>query len=197
VKKLHLDARLKATAAGKEVGGVLITNTSLAPVEENGGVYLMPQGLHFPEITASCTDERLWEWIDGHVVSSAASNTGGPEVQRRFTRSVVLICSHHSRDERCGNYFPVLERVFREELARAGLRVGVDVEVAATSHLGGHKWAGNVVVYVLSEGWGVWYGRVGVREVEGIVRETVVGKKVVGGGILRGIVGAEVDAAGE
>jgi hypothetical protein len=110
-----------------------------------------------------------------------------PEPQH-VVEPVVLICSHTSRDARCGAYYPVLKAEFERVLAERGVK---GVKVAATSHLSGHKFAGNVVVY-MPGGWGVWYGRVGVEEVEGIVQETVLGGRVVGS-LLRGVVGRDVD----
>jgi hypothetical protein len=63
------------------------------------------------------------------------------------------------------------------------------------SHIGGHKFAGNVIIYVpptwdthALRGCGIWYGRVGPEEVEGVVGETVVGGRVVGD-LFRGGVG--------
>lgn len=61
--------------------------------------------------------------------------------------------------------------------------------VALISHIGGHKFAGNVVIYFPKDwrgrgesglaGKGVWYGRVEPRHVWGIVEETVKGRRVV------------------
>ncbi|UNI18661.1 Altered inheritance of mitochondria protein 32 [Purpureocillium takamizusanense] len=64
--------------------------------------------------------------------------------------------------------------------------------VALISHIGGHKFAGNVIIYVppgqrLDDGktahplagHGIWYGRVEPRHVEGLVRETVLRGTVV------------------
>jgi len=62
--------------------------------------------------------------------------------------------------------------------------------VALVSHVGGHKWAGNVIIYFhplhqdgLSPsslaGKGIWYGRVEPKHVEGIVSETIKGGKVI------------------
>lgn len=122
---------------------------------------------------------------------------------------VILICGHGGRDARCGTLGPILQKQFREELARRG----VEAEVAQISHIGGHKYAGNVIIY-LPPGWrssgssssssegevgeggsklagsGIWYGRVGPEEVEGVVSETVLGGRVVGallrGGVMQG-----------
>ena len=62
--------------------------------------------------------------------------------------------------------------------------------VARVSHVGGHKWAGNVILYFppqsVSElgpsplaGKGIWYGRVEPKHVEGIISETIKGAKVI------------------
>jgi (2Fe-2S) ferredoxin len=75
----------------------------------------------------------------------------------------------------------------------------VTVNVGMVSHIGGHKWAGNVIIYFpptlqaspasASEhgeralhplaGMSVWYGRVEPRHVEGIVEETLVNGRVI------------------
>jgi hypothetical protein len=83
------------------------------------------------------------------------------------------------------------------------------VNVGMISHIGGHKWAGNVIVYIppgfstdvstaepdsldVSQrasgvqpphplaGMGIWYGRVEPRHVEGIVEQTIFRGKVIG-----------------
>jgi len=77
------------------------------------------------------------------------------------------------------------------------------VNIGMISHIGGHKWAGNVIVYIppnfnsfssddddssLSDlrprrhplaGSGVWYGRVEPKDVEGIVEQTLLQGKVI------------------
>ncbi|KAF2729330.1 hypothetical protein EJ04DRAFT_502512 [Polyplosphaeria fusca] len=97
-------------------------------------------------------------------------------------RVTILICGHASRDSRCGVLGPILQHEFERHLHRAGVKG----YVALISHIGGHKFAGNVIVYLPPghggelAGSGVWYGRVGPGEVEGVVEETVVGGRVVG-----------------
>jgi len=58
--------------------------------------------------------------------------------------------------------------------------------VGLISHIGGHKWAGNVIVYIPPSfssnplaGKGIWYGRVGPEHVEGIVGKTILDGKVI------------------
>jgi len=52
------------------------------------------------------------------------------------------------------------------------------VLILTNSHMGGHKFAGNMIIYTAS-GAGVWYGRVSSHNVEPIVQETIMGGKVL------------------
>jgi leucyl-tRNA synthetase len=119
-----------------------------------------------------------------------------------ITHPVILICGHMARDSRCGVLGPVLESAFRADLKRRGIHA----EVGQISHIGGHKYAGNVIVYIpptwgnALAGTGIWYGRVGPENVEGVVGETIVAGRVVReflrGGITRdgGSIGRMVEA---
>ncbi|KAF1363984.1 hypothetical protein EJ07DRAFT_162514 [Lizonia empirigonia] len=143
----------------------------------------------------------------------------------RITTPTFLVCGHGGRDARCGALGPLLQDAFRRELARRGIMA----DVALVSHVGGHKYAGNVIVYVppggagaeaeaeagsvvegegsALAGCGIWYGRVGVEQVEGVVEETLVRGRVVGellrGGVVRGggnlgrMVEAQIRGTGE
>jgi len=46
------------------------------------------------------------------------------------------------------------------------------------SHVGGHKFAGNMVLYTPS-GAGIWYGRVTPKEVPAIVHETIINGRII------------------
>ncbi|KAI0307260.1 Sucrase/ferredoxin-like-domain-containing protein [Multifurca ochricompacta] len=50
--------------------------------------------------------------------------------------------------------------------------------ILKTSHIGGHKYAGNVIIY-MPQGAGVWYGRVSPHEVEPIVHTTILGGRIL------------------
>jgi len=134
-----------------------------------------------------------------------------PEHQHRFPGArkvdeiLVLICGHGGRDERCGKLGPILQAEFEEKLQRQNVPllhaapvaeaevVDTEVEgyvptarVGLISHIGGHKWAGNVIVYIPPSfssnplaGKGIWYGRVGPEHVEGIVGKTILDGKVI------------------
>ncbi|KAF2156267.1 hypothetical protein K461DRAFT_318855 [Myriangium duriaei CBS 260.36] len=135
-----------------------------------------------------------------------------PEMQAQFLGSrpvdeiVILVCGHMARDKRCGILAPILMAEFRDKLARQNVTVledqappvetrvrneateeyKVTARVGSISHIGGHKFAGNVIVYIppsfrgnALNGKGIWYGRVEPGHVEGIVAQTVLGGKVI------------------
>ncbi|GAB7365001.1 hypothetical protein MBLNU230_g5783t2 [Neophaeotheca triangularis] len=145
-----------------------------------------------------------------------------PELQSSFPGArkadeiIILICGHGGRDSRCGILGPILRDEFREKLQRQNVALLDEAPVAEAeiidtdkdgyvptarvgmvSHMGGHKWAGNVGIYIPSSwkqhplaGKGVWYGRVDPGKVEGIVGETVLKGKVIKD-LFRGGVGQE------
>lgn len=135
---------------------------------------------------------------------------------REISEMLVLICGHGGRDQRCGVFGPLLRGEFEKRLPERGvevLRGPVEAEgddglpalegektggrgeyaarVGLISHIGGHKFAGNVIVYLPPRlrtehgerhplaGHGIWYGRVEPRHVEGIVGETIMNGKVI------------------
>lgn len=138
-----------------------------------------------------------------------------PEATRFKHSPTILICGHGHRDQRCGIMGPVLQAEFHRALERVGYSVdgsAIDrpghANVGLISHIGGHKFAGNVIVYLPPSlrtaadgetsglaGKGIWYGRVEPRHVEGIVQETISRGRVItdhfrggideGGGLLR------------
>lgn len=176
----------------------LVTNSSFERepgVEAGQGIasaYIFPSGVYLPNIPLE--DEGVVELVRKFLLP------GGEDVEstletREVVETVVLICSHNSRDTRCGRVAGPLRRQFEKELAEKEIllkgyedekgRVG-KVRVGFTSHLSGHKFAGNVVVY-RPNGLGVWYGRVQPKHVTGIVAETILNGRVVGE-LCRGVV---------
>nr|OQO23918.1 hypothetical protein B0A51_07308 [Rachicladosporium sp. CCFEE 5018] len=140
-----------------------------------------------------------------------------PELQSQFptvrpvNEILILICGHGSRDSRCGTLGPLLRDEFSDQLFAQSIPVlsspppapspdssaSTSARVGLISHIGGHKFAGNVIIYIPPSmkdhalaGKGIWCGRVGPEHVEGIVRETVLGGRVIQdlfrGGIAKG-----------
>ncbi|KAI5994847.1 Sucrase/ferredoxin-like-domain-containing protein [Pisolithus albus] len=89
----------------------------------------------------------------------------------------LYVCTHMARDCRCGNTGSAVANALREELRR---RRDLDhrdpstrVRLAETAHVGGHKYAGNVLVYPHGE----WLGLVQPEDVPNIL-ETIISKPI-------------------
>lgn len=78
-----------------------------------------------------------------------------------YHKSLMLICGHQQRDQRCGLIAPDLIK----EFSRHG---DADTDLAIISHIGGHKYAGNIINYkylgVHQDGKakvdGLWFGKI-------------------------------------
>lgn len=132
------------------------------------------------------------------------------ELQRQFQDArpvdeiLVLVCGHGGRDERCGKLGPILKAEFEDKLQRQNVAIlseqttaehveaskniagSPPARIGLISHIGGHKWAGNVIIYIPPTftgnglaGKSIWYGRVEPGMVEGIVAKTILEGKVI------------------
>lgn len=126
--------------------------------------------LVFPEaLRYRVADESGWRAVlREHLVGGAPA----PVQNRSLPGRHVFVCIHAARDERCGRCGPPLLSAVREAVAEAGLE---DVTVRATSHVGGHKYAGNLLVYPE----GIWYGYVRPDDAERLVSEHLVGGRIL------------------
>lgn len=113
-------------------------------------------------------------------------------------KAIILMCSHGTRDWRCGKSAPILKREFERHLRPLGLYRDANddrpggVGVYFINHVGGHKYSANVMVYrrqgrtqngeeVLSDEavQGIWLARVRPEDCENIVKFTVLQGKLV------------------
>lgn len=67
---------------------------------------------------------------------------GTPETLKGW---FVFVCCHGSRDRRCGVCGPPVVNRFREEIETHNLHG--KVSVSPCSHIGGHRFAGNVIIF--------------------------------------------------
>ncbi|MCJ1388403.1 hypothetical protein MMC18_001250 [Xylographa bjoerkii] len=110
---------------------------------------------------------------------------------------LILLCSQKTRDARCGQSAPLLRRELERHLRPLGLyrdlhdeRPG-GVGIYFISHVGGHKFSANMMVYRRAgagrkdkvadgeAGQCIWLARVRPEDCEGIVKFTVLQGKVV------------------
>jgi len=80
---------------------------------------------------------------------SDAKTPGGPFASSPLRGAHVFVCTHGSRDARCGIIGPDLVEAFRAAVeADEDPTLASRVAIRGCSHVGGHKYAGNVLVFV-------------------------------------------------
>ncbi|KAH0536780.1 hypothetical protein FGG08_006383 [Glutinoglossum americanum] len=98
---------------------------------------------------------------------------------------LILLCSQKTRDARCGQSAPLLRRELERHLRPLGLYRDLDDErpggvgIYFISHVGGHKYSANMMIYRRDEGQAIWLARIKPEHIEGIVKHTVLQGKVV------------------
>ncbi|KAL1297204.1 hypothetical protein AAFC00_004774 [Neodothiora populina] len=111
---------------------------------------------------------------------------------------LVLLCSHATRDARCGQSAPLLRREFERHLRPMGLYRDLDDErpggvgIYFINHVGGHKYSANAMIYrrgatgqageeetEQEAAQCIWMARIKPADVENLVRYTLLQGKMV------------------
>ncbi|KAL3643979.1 hypothetical protein CASFOL_011911 [Castilleja foliolosa] len=150
--------------------------------------------LIFPEmiICRGLKESDIDSFVEDVLVNGKPWVSG---VQEELTGSYVFVCAHNNRDRRCGVCGPILIEKFKEEIGSKDLNN--QIFVAACSHVGGHKYAGNVITFSTNPDGkiaGNWYGYVTPSDVPELL-EKQIGKGDVIDRIWRGQMGAIVKEA--
>jgi Sucrase/ferredoxin-like len=181
--------------------------TDKASLESFARAYLLPRKLH-------PAHGNIPEFQRESMTSSPEYLSHFPDALDIKQSPTILICGHGGRDMRCGIMRPVLQAEFERVLRGKGFTTNNDennstggaafdgpthANIASISHIGGHKYAGNVIIYIPPDfrtsassststaasapsplaGKGIWYGRVEPKHVEGLVEQTIFNGTVV------------------
>ncbi|KAK7207130.1 actin patches distal protein 1 [Myxozyma melibiosi] len=161
----------------------LVTSTDLAPPEDKDSwsIHMYPDNLYFPRVPFAKADA----FMKRYLVPSRAQEAEGFEEEvevRKAENPIIAICGHTSRDMRCGIVGPMLKAEFEQVLGAKGLlydsTTDKGVKVAIVSHVGGHVYAGNVIIFD-GRGNSIWYGLVQPKHVQGIVKQTIERKQII------------------
>ncbi|KAI8608782.1 Sucrase/ferredoxin-like-domain-containing protein [Chytriomyces sp. MP71] len=173
-----------AEGAGRNPGRTIISAIDAVPEGHSEGsesvtdvkqteVLLFPDYKALRGVTAAEASSIVNEWVaNGALPASVPAPVA--ELVDLTHEAYVFVCVHKKRDKRCGVTGPMLIKEFNHALEDAGL--SDKVAVAGISHIGGHKYAGNI--YSKKFPQGVWYGRVITCHVEHIIKSTVLEGKI-------------------
>ncbi|KAH8426853.1 hypothetical protein N8T08_007474 [Aspergillus melleus] len=138
----------------------------------------------------SVQSDDVKELVDCFIDAPQSSADRQPATSRLPSRPcqydyVVLLCSHKRRDARCGITAPLIKRELERHLRPLGLYRDADDErpggvgIFFVSHVGGHKFSANVLIYRKKEEQLIWLARIKPEHCEGVVKYTLLQGKVV------------------
>jgi hypothetical protein len=175
--------------------------------------YIMPETLHrahdglspihrdrlmrepaYASLLPSVRDvDEILVLVCGHGGRDARCGVMGPVLRREFEEKLAATDVFEVRrgPVQVDTFWEDMERIGEEESRNApGGASKIGTRVGLISHIGGHKFAGNIIIYLPPNfkydgkqhplaGHGIWYGRVEPKHVEGIVQETIIKGNVV------------------
>ncbi|XP_042497149.1 altered inheritance of mitochondria protein 32-like [Macadamia integrifolia] len=133
----------------------------------NGDILIFPDMVRYRGLTHFDVDH----FVEDVLVKGSAWVSGAPEA---LTGSHIFVCCHGSRDRRCGVCGPALVDKLKEDIESRGLKD--QVFVSPCSHIGGHKYAGNLIIFSSNlEGKvaGHWYGYVTPDDVPTLLEQHI------------------------
>ncbi|OTA62425.1 hypothetical protein K449DRAFT_330221 [Hypoxylon sp. EC38] len=95
------------------------------------------------------------------TIPSSRSAVGDMVARPCPHRVVVLLCSHRTRDARCGQSAPLIKKELERHLRPLGLDRDLDDErpggvgIYFVNHVGGHKYSANMLVYRRPDAFGI------------------------------------------
>ncbi|EMG46232.1 APD1 Actin patches distal protein 1 [Candida maltosa Xu316] len=151
--------------------------------EKKGDILILPYFLKVKGVTIDEVDTVLDELHELLIKDATIEEITEslPKVSPDSNQSYVFFCSHATRDKRCGVTAPIMKREMDKYLQELDLYKefgdnspgGVTTEFI--NHIGGHKYAANVMIYLKSSGKNIWLGLCKPNNVKPIVDECIVG----------------------
>ncbi|PLN80497.1 Sucrase/ferredoxin-like-domain-containing protein [Aspergillus taichungensis] len=187
-------------------GRIMVSASNLQPADNDDTadnqtmdkgttVLLLPSFTFVDSVTNNDVQELIDSFIDAPQ-SQSQSGTNPPSTEQQIVRSrltsrpcayeyVILLCSHKRRDARCGITAPLIKKELERHLRPRGLYRDANDErpggvgIFFVSHVGGHKFSANVLIYRKKEQQMIWLARVKPEHCEGVVNYTLLQGKVV------------------
>ncbi|KAL3482423.1 Sucrase/ferredoxin-like-domain-containing protein [Aspergillus californicus] len=176
-------------------GRMMVSASNLRSPEDDGTdsssegvtVLLLPSFKFVDSVKPSDVPEVITHLIDTPLSQGPSKSITNTQFNQRPCEYdyIVLLCSHKRRDARCGLTAPLIKRELERHLRPQGLYRDANDErpggvgIFFVSHVGGHKFSANVLVYRKQEQQMIWLARVKPEHCEGIVNYTLLQGKVV------------------
>ncbi|KAJ5520230.1 hypothetical protein N7463_000683 [Penicillium fimorum] len=184
--------------AKSDHGHIKVSASNLTPPEQpitddscrqGTTVLILPSFTYIDSVTQTDVPDLIARFID-HPIDQKNGNGIISPTSRMSARPceldyVILLCSHGRRDARCGITAPLIKRELERHLRPLGLDRDADDSRAGgagiffVSHVGGHKFSANVLIYRKKDQQMIWLARVRPEHCEGIVKYTILQGKVV------------------
>ncbi|KAH3677578.1 hypothetical protein WICPIJ_008958 [Wickerhamomyces pijperi] len=158
-------------------------------------VLILPYFIWLRKIDVANVDSVLGELVPALIKSREETlppptEIQGYKIEPSNAHSYVFLCSHKTRDKRCGITAPIMKKEMDFRLRDTGhyRDFGDDspdgVFVQFINHVGGHKFSANVIVY-LRTGEIIWLAKCNPLNARPIIDETVLGGGKVWGDLVR------------
>lgn len=162
---------------------------------QRGDVLIMPFFVWVRRVDAENVGAVLSELIPQLIKArneqaQPPAEVQGYAVDNTEARAYIFLCSHKTRDKRCAITAPLMKKEMDARLRETGnyRDIGDDsedgVHVSFINHVGGHKYAANVIIY-LRTGEILWLARCTPATAKPIIDETVLGGGKVWGDLVR------------
>jgi hypothetical protein len=147
-----------------------------------------PIGVRYTSLPEELLESALTRCMNETEISSDLS-PNLPQVEQYeedVSRKLHLfVCCHGSRDRRCGKRGAPLAARLHELIEERGL--ADKIEVFQSSHVGGHKYAGNLLIYGSSHpADGDWFGCLSAKDAAQVL-DGLVGMEVGSDGGVEGV----------
>ncbi|CAI7678079.1 unnamed protein product [Penicillium pancosmium] len=184
-------------SANSGLGRIMVSASNLhIPEQETGeqpkrtSVLILPSFTFVDSVSQADVPSLVHKYIDNPSEKKNAHNGTaipgtGMSARPCELDYVILLCSHRRRDARCGITAPLIKRELERHLRPLGLDRDADdsrpggAGIFFVSHVGGHKFSANVLVYRKKDQQMIWLARVRPEHCEGIIKYTILQGKVV------------------
>ncbi|CAI5758349.1 unnamed protein product [Candida verbasci] len=183
-----------ASKKKSKLGNIKVTVSSLGSDElliddeyingKMGDVLIMPYFLWIKKVKIEDVAEifdKLNQYLENHT---PVDDIEIPNCSIDNNSSYIFLCSHKTRDKKCGITAPIMKKemdlYLRElELYRDfGDNRPNGVQVAFLNHIGGHKFAANVIIYNKESMKNIWLALCRPNNVKPIIDECVLQNRV-------------------